>query len=223
MGTPVEKHFDNIAKEYDFFKQKNWYYYKNLKNLYKELIPSTAESVLEIGCGTGDLIYGLNCKKKTGIDISPEMIAIAKQKYPMINFKAVTIENFDSNYVFDYIFLADVIEHLEDISSNIKAISKICSNETKIIFTYANPLWEFILLFLEKLSLKMPEGPHYRIPYFKFKEIFEQYGFITIKRDWRLIFPANIPLFSNFVNRIFYKIPLLKRLGMLEYIIIVKK
>jgi len=119
--------------------------------------------------------------------------------------------------------LADVIEHLEDIPKTIEAITKISDSNTKIIFTYANPLWEPILLLLEKLSLKMPEGPHYRIPYYKFKKILQKNSLVTIERGWRLLLPANIPFISNFINKVFFHIPLLKRLGMLEYLIIKKK
>lgn len=222
MSTPVEKHFDIIAKDYDYFKKKNWYYYKNLKALYKQLI-SKQGSVLEIGCGTGDLISTMNARQAFGIDISPEMIKIAKQKHPKIQFEAVTVEDFKTGIIFDYIFLADVIEHLENIPSTIEAINKLCTEDTKIIFTYANPLWEPILMLLEKIGSKMPEGPHYRIPYYKFKKILENNNLQTIERGWRLLLPANIPLISALINPIFYHIPLLKRLGMLEYIIIKKK
>ena len=222
MSTPVEKHFDIIAKDYDYFKKKNWYYYKNLKALYKQLIPKQ-NSVLEIGCGTGDLISEMDASPAFGIDISPEMIKIAQQKHPGIQFEATTVENFKSDTKFDYIFLADVIEHLEDIPSTIKSIAEISNKETSIVFTYANPLWEPILMLLEKVGLKMPEGPHYRIPFYKFKKILAANGLTTTERNWRLLLPANIPLLSNIINPFFYRIPLLKRLGMLEYIIIKKK
>jgi ubiquinone/menaquinone biosynthesis C-methylase UbiE len=222
MATPVEQHFDIIAKQYDYFKSKNWYYYQNLKTLYKELIPKDS-TVLEIGCGTGDLIADMEAKNAAGIDLSPEMIKIAQQKHPEIKFSAVTIEQYKTDIDFQYIFLADVIEHLEDIPSTMEALSRVASKNTRVIFTYANPLWEPLLMLLEKLSLKMPEGPHYRIPYHKFKKIFSQYGFETAERGWRLPFPAYIPYFSNIINNTLYKIPGIRSLCMLEYVVLIKK
>lgn len=221
MSTPVEKHFDIIAKDYDYFKKRNWYYYKNLKSLYSQLIP-TGKTVLEIGCGTGDLISELQCKKGVGLDISSQMVEIARQKHPDLEFVASTVENYQPNSTFDYIFLADVIEHLEDIPSTVEALSKLCTHETKLVFTYANPLWEPILMLLEKLKMKMPEGPHYRIPYFKFKKILKKYGLTTVERGWRLLIPAQIPLVSQLFNSFFYRIPLIRRLGMLEFLVIKK-
>lgn len=222
MSTPTEKHFDNIAKKYDYFKNKNWYYYKNLKALYKELIPEKSV-VLEVGCGTGDLISNIKTSHAIGIDISSEMIKIAKKKHPDIEFFATTVENYSPKIPIQYIFLADVIEHLENIPKTMCALEKISNKNTRIIFTYANPLWEPILILLEKFSLKMPEGPHYRIPYRKFKKIFSNYNFIAVDRGWRLPFPTYIPYFSNTINAFFYKIPGLRRLCMLEHVILKKK
>lgn len=218
----IEKHFDAIADRYDHFKERNWYYYENLKKLYAQLIPKQSV-VLEIGCGTGDLISGLDARQAIGIDISSEMIKIAKQKHPQIRFESVKIENFSDSAKFEYIFLADVIEHLEDVSETLEVIGKICDDKTKVIFSYANVLWEPVLVLLEKMSLKMPEGPHYRIPYHKLKILLQEQKFEVLERSWRLIFPAYIPYFSEFLNNFFYKIPILRRLGMLEYIIIKKK
>lgn len=68
----------------------------------------------------------------------------------------------------------------------------------------------------------MPEGPHYRIPHSKFKLFFEQYGFTMVDRGWRLLLPANIPYLSDFINNIFHTIPFIRRMGMLEYLVLKK-
>ena len=78
--SQVSDHFNDIAEEYDYFKKRNKFYYDNLKSLLKKIIP-TNKIVLEIGCGTGDLLAYLKPKKGYGYDISGEMIKIAKSKY----------------------------------------------------------------------------------------------------------------------------------------------
>jgi 2-polyprenyl-3-methyl-5-hydroxy-6-metoxy-1,4-benzoquinol methylase len=221
MTDEIKQHFDNIAPQYDHFKNKNWYYYKNLKGLYTDLIPEKS-IVLEVGCGTGDLISHMNARVAMGIDLSPEMIKIASRKHPEIIFESTVIEDLKTDIHFDYIFLADVIEHLQDVSGTVKALGELCTGNTRIIFSYANPLWEPILWLLEKLSLKMPEGPHYRIPHSKFKLFFEQYGFKMVDRGWRLLLPANILYLSDFINSIFYTIPFIRKMGMLEYLVLKK-
>ena len=155
--SEVSKHFDFIAKDYDFYKKRNWFYYQSLKKLLKTLIPS-GKNVLEIGCGTGDLLATLKPKVGKGMDISSNMIKIAHQKYPQLFF-SIKIPKGDS---WDYIFMCDVIEHLENPQKTFLEISKVMNENTIFVCTMANPIWEPVLMIAEKLKLKMPEGKHYR-------------------------------------------------------------
>lgn len=58
------------------------------KDLIELLAPQKEESILDLGCGTGDLAKQLHDKgiNITGIDKSANMIAQAKEKYPSISF-----------------------------------------------------------------------------------------------------------------------------------------
>ncbi len=80
MSTKAELHFDAIAEEYDYWKEKNSYYYDNLKRLCQSLIP-LGSSVAEIGCGTGDILASLKVSRGFGIDISHAMIERAREKH----------------------------------------------------------------------------------------------------------------------------------------------
>jgi ubiquinone/menaquinone biosynthesis C-methylase UbiE len=220
--SKVAEHFNTIAHNYDHYKEKNWYYYKNLKNLFKEFIPPKSK-VLEVGCGTGDVLAALELEMGVGIDISEELIKIAKDKHSasaQLSFLAGDIKDFILDLRqrrFDYIFMSDVIEHLEDVPAMIKCISEVAEPGSKLIISMANPLWEPLLMILEKLKLKMPEGPHLRISGEKLEGILEAYSFKTLVKGQRLIFPASIPGFSNFINRHFYRLPLFKKLGLLMF------
>ena len=53
IRNKILEHFDSIAGDYGGYKEKNSYYYSQVKGLYGELISCPAEhSILEIGCGT---------------------------------------------------------------------------------------------------------------------------------------------------------------------------
>ena len=107
-NSKVLNHFNNIAKDYDYYKQKNKFYYSNLKSLLRDLI-SKNSSVLEFGCGTGDLIASLNSTSGVGYDPSVEMIKIAKKKHNKIKFVTKLPQN-----KFDYVYMSDVVEHLDN-------------------------------------------------------------------------------------------------------------
>ena len=90
--SKIKEHFDKIAEQYDYYKRKNSYYYSLLKQLYSSLIPQ-GKTILEIGCGTGEILNYLNPKHGVGVDISLEMVKIARKKYPNLSFEVCDAEN----------------------------------------------------------------------------------------------------------------------------------
>ena len=217
IKTASEKHFDKIAKNYDYYKNKNSFYYENLKKLLKSLIPQN-KKVFEIGCGTGDLLAALEPITGYGMDISSGMIRVANKKYAKSeNLKFSTEWPKDK---FDYIFMSDVIEHLEDPKETFFKIRGLMGEKTIFINTMANPVWEPILLIAEKLGLKMPEGPHNRIKYSDLRFMIEESGMKIIKHDYKLLVPTKIPLLTNLVNRHLEKY--FKRLAFIEYFVAAK-
>jgi SAM-dependent methyltransferase len=215
--TVVEKHFDEVARDYDYYKNKNSFYYENLKKLLGELIPKNS-NVLEFGCGTGDLLNHLRPKYGYGYDISREMISISNStQLPILKS---SIYNLNSNR-FDYIFMSDVIEHLENPEETFQKISELMDKYTVFINTMANPIWEPILMIAEKLGLKMPEGPHKRITNYEFKILIEKAGMKIVKHNYRLLMPLEIPFLTNFINKYLEK-PL-KKLSFIEYFVAKKQ
>jgi SAM-dependent methyltransferase len=73
-----------------------------------------ASSVLELGCGTGSILAGLPaCLSLTGLDRSPEMLAIARSKVPKARFIEADISSFHLGERFDVIICVfDTLNHL---------------------------------------------------------------------------------------------------------------
>ncbi|SEO95163.1 trans-aconitate 2-methyltransferase [Paenibacillus sp. OV219] len=76
------------------------------KGVIEVLSPNNGESILDLGCGTGDLAVEIS---KTGanvmgMDLSTQMIGSAKEKYPEINFFVGDAENFNLDEQVDAVF-----------------------------------------------------------------------------------------------------------------------
>jgi ubiquinone/menaquinone biosynthesis C-methylase UbiE len=216
--TEAEAHFDRIARQYDYWKKKNAYYYRNLVKLYRSLIPE-GSSVLEIGCGTGDIICLLDVREGRGTDLSHEMIEIAQKKHvDQQNITFVREDIFESNttFTYEYIFLADVLEHVEDVPQFLGQLARRTPPRTKIIVTLANPLWEPLLMLSEKLHMKMPEGPHYRHPIPELERLFVASGLQIRDTGFRLLIPKSIPG-ADWVNARFYHNRFLRKFGFMVY------
>lgn len=85
LNENVAAQMDIIADERDKWISKNKYYYENLIDFLKFNVPENS-SIIEIGCGTGNLLKNLNPARAVGIDISPEMVRIAKANNPDYDF-----------------------------------------------------------------------------------------------------------------------------------------
>ena len=211
-----EQHFEEIAPVYDSYKRRNWYYYDSVKKLLKNIIPEN-RSVLELGCGTGDLIACISPKKGLGIDVSRKMIEIARKKHKNRNlrFKTADVQTLKLNENFDYIFMVDVIEHLSNIKKSLFNISSMMNKKTMFINLMANPKWELIFLAAEKLHLKMPEGPHKRITYSEIEQILNESGLEVVDHGYSTLMPVYIPGITNIVNTYFE--PRMKGYSCIEY------
>ena len=83
----------------DLYDDKHDFVFKFGEEIVKLLNPKKGETILDIGCGTGDLTKKISeqCGKVIGIDNSNEMIQSAQKKYPEISF----IHNDAKNYQLD--------------------------------------------------------------------------------------------------------------------------
>jgi len=88
------------------------------------LAPQKAEHVLDVGCGTGTLTakLGESGAVVTGIDASPEMIAKAKQSYPLIKFFVNDATDFSFNEKFDAVFSNATFHWIKYHSKALKCI-----------------------------------------------------------------------------------------------------
>lgn len=218
MSEISESHFDAIAKEYDYWKQKNWYYYLNLISLYRLYIPEGVH-VLEIGCGTGDVLAALKPAAGRGIDTSGEMIAIAEKKHaanPHLKFEKEDITQEAAVFPEEYIFSADVLEHVSDMPSFLRHLAQRARPDATVVVSVANPLWEPLLMVAEKLGMKMPEGPHTRYSIKDTERFLREAGFTIEKKAFSLLVPKPLPG-AKWLNARFASIPVLRHFGFVIY------
>jgi len=208
--------FEQIAPERDTWKAKNRYYWEDIENLCAFLVPENA-TVLEIGCGTGDLLASIQAEKKVGIDYSSNMIGIAKRKYPDIEFHVMEAENIMLQGTFDYIILSNTIGYLEDVQIVFSGLRKLCHLHTKIIITYYNFLWQPLLNVAERLKLRMKQPQQNWLSMADINNLLYLSGFDTFKGGERFLIPVHIPFVSFFLNKYLAKLPLFRKLCITYY------
>jgi ubiquinone/menaquinone biosynthesis C-methylase UbiE len=81
LNKEIEEYYSHLANQYDQDRFDNSYgQFIDIqeKNMVRNILTENKEKVLDLGCGTGRFLEFA----QYGMDISPEMIEIAKIKYP---------------------------------------------------------------------------------------------------------------------------------------------
>ena len=140
----TQAHLEQVRAAYDDAPTElNWAargYRKLLAHYYNLLIPADA-SVLEIGCGSGDLLSRLNAARKTGVDLSPHQIASARLRVPEADFHIQAGEFLDLPGTFDYIVVSDTLNLAADVQQLLARLQAVSHPNTRLILNYHSSLW----------------------------------------------------------------------------------
>lgn len=139
-------------------------------------IVSMSNKYLDLGCGVGRLME--NFDNFYGIDISENMLEIARKRKPNCNFKLTdgrTIP-YEDNY-FDFVYCVLLFQHLplEGVSAYIKESARVLKKGGRFIFQYIEG------------KENEPFSKHYRFYHFnldKFKVLNKQFGLIHPQWTW---------------------------------------
>jgi SAM-dependent methyltransferase len=144
LSSGAVNHLDFTCHYYDNTRPLGFLslaYRKFLAHRYNFLIPKSA-SVLEVGCGAGDLLSMLNGSKKTGVDISSGQISRARERFPSIEFAVGAGEQLElRDAKFDVIILSDVLNEAGDVQELLKKLHACSHDGTRILINVYNTLW----------------------------------------------------------------------------------
>lgn len=204
-------YFEKNAAERKKKPRPNAYYWKDITR-YCDYFAHEDYSVIEIGCGTGELLNEIKGRDKTGIDFSEGMIQLAKEKFPTIEFHLMQAENITLSKKYDVIILSNLIGFLDDVEAVFQQLHKLCHNQTKIVVSYYNYLWEPVLTLGEKIGLKTPTPKQNWLSLSDINNLLYVSGFDVYRNSKRTLLPYYIPLLSSLFNVFLAKLPFFKYL-----------
>jgi ubiquinone/menaquinone biosynthesis C-methylase UbiE len=203
-------YFDRLAQKRK--KRRMSSYYWNEITDYCNYFSHENISVLEVGCGNGDLIAGIKGKYKVGIDFSEATINWAREKHGNSNtrFMVMNANDIQLEETFDLILVSNLIGFVEDIQNVFEQIRKVCHPRTKIIVQFYNSLWEPMIKFAEATGLKQKTPLQNWLNSSDINNLLYISGFEVFRNTKRMIFPFYIPLISPLFNRYLAKFPIFR-------------
>lgn len=97
------------------------------------------KSILCIGCGTGeecDTFLKLGAKRVVGIDPVKEMIDLAKESFPNIDFRVMDMRDLDfEDESFDFVYSSLALHYIKDWVPVFKKVHKLLKGKGKFLFS----------------------------------------------------------------------------------------
>jgi SAM-dependent methyltransferase len=213
---------DGFAAERDRWRAKNAAYYRNVERIVKFVVPEGAD-VLEIGSSTGDLLAALRPKRGLGVDLSPRMVEVAREKHPHLDFVVADAETLDApelqGRTFDYVVVSDVTGMLSDVWSAFRALRGVCHPRTRVVVTYYNFLWEPLLKLGERVGQKMPVAQQNWLGMQDLTNLLELNHFEIIRSGTAQLVPADIPLVAPLANKYLAQAIGFRHLALTQYFV----
>ena len=194
------------------------FYYQDLYDLVRKLVPPGAR-VLDLGCGDGSLLASLRPSIGVGIDISPELVGDARDKYPDLQFECGDIEVLPIRGEFDYVVATNVVGNLSDVWTFLCRLPSLTHPGTRLVITYYNFLWEPILKLAARLGLKSKEPLQNWLSKLDLVNLLGLAGFETVASGYRTPLPIGPSVFVRPLNRILSVLPFIRRAGITSYVI----
>jgi len=196
-----------------FYNQRENYQMGGTRKEYVlSLVPEGTKTVLDIGCGNGELAEALRDKgcRVTGVDISEKAVEEAKKFLDDSFCFDIEKENWPEELLskkFDLVIASEVVEHIFDPVIFMKKIKHLLKTDGKVIITTPNILfWKnrFKILFGKFQYENKGIMDYGHIRFFTASTImafFKKSGFRVVKE--KNFYPNLYKRGLNFIGRIF--------------------
>jgi SAM-dependent methyltransferase len=208
----------DIEKALLRWRKRNSYYYKWLERIYKFVVRPNSR-VLHVGCECGDLLASVEPSYGIGIDADVDSIELAKKRFPYLSFRVADPYHLSLDEKFDYILICNSLGHWHDIQQVFERMRPLTTENTRIVITYYNYFWEWIIRLGSLLRIRRPQPYQNWLPPEDIKNLLNLSGFDTIRADSYLMVPKRIPLISTLFNFVLSLLPGIRLLNLVNLIV----
>ena len=198
-------HWDAVAHKKDTWISRGAYYHERLREIYQFLV-APGQRVLEIGCGTGDLLNALDPTLGVGIDFSSEMVKRGAQKHPQIHFIQCDAHHLSLVQKFDVIILSDLVNDLWNVQTVFQEIARLSTPRTRIIINTYSRLWELPLALAQRRDLATPLLNQNWLTVEDTTGLLDLADCEVIRHWAEILWPLDTPLLAPVCNRFLVKL-----------------
>ncbi|GAB5560381.1 MAG: bifunctional class I SAM-dependent methyltransferase/glycosyltransferase family 2 protein [Synoicihabitans sp.] len=209
----IRAHFDQRAKPLSRIAIA---YRRLLARYFKLLIPAESR-VLEVGCGSGELLKEIPATRKVGIDISENQIEAAKTTVPEAELITIDGQKYTPGETFDYIVISDTVNLVNDVQGLLANLHHCSTSESRLLINIPNTLWRPLFNLAVGLGLRDKQPNNSWLSGQDVQNLLTLADWEVIKSQPRAIFPYAGGWLERLINR--WIAPLLPWFCLTQFII----
>ena len=211
-------HWDDLATQPEAWTELGGYYHQRLTEIYQFLVPP-GQSVIELGCGNGDLLAALRPSLGVGVDFSHEYVERARTRHPSLRFIERDVHELEPGEPYDVVILSDLVNDLWDVQTVLENVQRLSHSRTRVILNAYSRLWELPLGVAKRLHIARPTLQQNWLTVEDITNLLNLTDFEVIKHWPEFIWPLRTPLVAGFANRVVARVWPFKHLALSNFIL----
>ncbi len=213
-----QKYFDWVSENGTTARNRQKAFHNQLIDLHRHHIPS-GSTVIEWGCGNGELLNALDPQRGLGIDISQNMIAKANTNSGNCEYRQGDLHNTRVDEKFKHIVCSYLTGYLEDIQKCLENLKVSADSSTRLYISSLNSVWHPILSLGQSIGSVVKQPPSNWLALSDLVNLLELSGWEVITKSSEQLLPYNIPIISEIFNRWLVRLPFFRHFGSTLFIV----
>jgi SAM-dependent methyltransferase len=200
----AREHIDRVRMHYEkgIELTKVAQSYRDILAAYYNLLIPVSASVLEVGCGAGDLLSRLHVASKCGVDLSENQIRLAKERNPSARFFVQAGEDLDlQGESFDYIVVSETINQAADVQRMFERLRSVSHPETRLIVNFYSSLWRPVIWLGTSIGLRSRHPESNWLSREDVSGLLHLTGWELIRHEPRIVCPVKLLGLERLLNR----------------------
>ena len=175
--------------------------YKHLLAHYYNLMIPRVASVLEVGCGEGELLGMIHARRKVGVDLSARCIEVARGRNRGCEFLVQNGECLNLNEKFDVIILSETINQATDVQLLFSHLLSVTHPKTRLLINFFNNLWHPLTILGTAVGIRGAHPPENWLSCSDVLRLLDLSGWRVVTKTNRILLPLMIPVVAVLLNR----------------------
>jgi SAM-dependent methyltransferase len=212
-------HWHRIANTYPKGSLFGQSYHRRIEEIYRHVV-SPGLHVIELGCGTGDLLASVEPVRGVGVDFSREMLNLARKKHAHLEFLEVDVHDLRPvEGSFDVVIASDLVNDLWDVQKVLQEARRLCEPASRLILNVYSHLWEPVLNAAGRFGLATAKLEQNWLTLEDVNGLLSLSGFEVVRQWQEVLLPLPLPGVRTIADRYLVKLWPFRTMALANFVI----